>query len=600
MNAIDASGIVFVPILHGRLAFALAVREVFFRESPDCVAVEFPETMAAPIERAIRRLPLLSVLRYCDAGNDPAHLLIEPCDGLVEAVRLAIEHKIPWVPVDRDTDSYTPVVDRIPDPYAAERIGWQAYADIVAKRLAASEPREADAMREATMAYHVSRLSEKFRKVLFVCGVAHARRVRDHLDSEPARPLGRTRREGVEVLHLHRDSSREVLSEPGWIQAKFEGWRGAFSCGIPNAREVDRYRLMGEVLLAARDKMQTEDGEPIDVHSLRVASQFARNQALLRAGLAPDLYEIVTAARGAHSDDFAWHVWELLTDYPHQADPAALPTVRITLEELLRSARRVVFHRRLKPRRHRLRLVRTRKRAGDWEFDPSQVVTCSYPPEDIRIEGFASWVRNRSKGMLSSERVRVSPLTVSLCDGIDMRETIRNLVRDGRLYVKEHTPVRGNIDAVIVIFDEKDLRNRYRFTMTWQGEHDQESDMALYATPPEANVVGPHIGRCEYGGFLMTYPPGRLFQVFEDPYFDDAETQAERLLLAGIDYAVGRWIVYIAARPPRARLLYRARRSGKQVMYVPIGQLSPQTLRQLRVFHVLEGKHVRSYAGQYI
>lgn len=74
--------------------------------------------------------------------------------------------------------------------------------------------------------------------------------------------------------------------------------------------------------------------------------------------------------------------------------------------------------------------------------------------------------------------------------------------------------------------------------------------MALYATPMAEQLVGPGVSRCEYGGFMLTYPPGRMFHVFEDPYFDRAESKPERLLLAGIDYCVERLIVYVAASPP--------------------------------------------------
>ena len=52
--------------------------------------------------------------------------------------------------------------------------------------------------------------------------------------------------------------------------------------------------------------------------------------------------------------------------------------------------------------------------------------------------------------------------------------------------------------------------------MTWLGEHDQESDMALYATQPADNVVGPGICRSEYGGFLLSYPPRRMYDVWQD------------------------------------------------------------------------------------
>jgi hypothetical protein len=593
----------FVPILHGRLPFALAVREAFFRMRPDAVAVEFPETLAAALQRAVKRLPLLSLLRYPEADGQPAYVLVEPCDAAIEAIRLAMERNVAWFAIDRDTEGYQDHWDAAPDPHAAERLGMQAYARELVRSLAERAPSRDDTLREAMMVFHLHRLAQSHRRILCVCGAAHVERVRAALLQPSARPLGRTKREGVEVLHLHKDSSREVLSEPAFVQGRFEQWRKDRPDAVPAPADADRYAQMRELLLSARDRMQREDGEKVAPRSLRVALQFARNQALVRGGLAPDLLELVVAARGVHSDDFAWHVFDLGTDYPHQADPADLPAYRITLEELARRARHMVFHRRLKTRRHVLRLVRMRPKPDspdDWKSEHPGMFTCSHPPEDIRIEAFGAFLRKRAKGILASERARVQPFTSSLCDGIDVRETIRNIVHDGRLYVREEHPIHGDIDAVIVVFDERDPNKRYKFTLTWQGEHDQESDMALYSTPPGQQMVGPGIGRCEYGGFLMTYPPGRLFNVFEDSYFDEAETHAERLVLAAIDYAIGKWILYVAARPPRATLAQKARRSGKQIMYIPIGQLNPQTLRQLRVFHVLDGKHVRSYANMYV
>jgi hypothetical protein len=366
--------------------------------------------------------------------------------------------------------------------------------------------------------------------------------------------------------------------------------------------EAGRYALVKDLLFRARDRMVRDDGEKVEAHALNVALQFARNQALIRGGLAPDMLETIAAARGVHSDDFAWHVWDIATEYEYQAEPADLPTYRVTLEELARRTHHLHFFRRVKTRRHVLRLVRMRKKEehpGEWRSEPG-TYTCSHQPEDIKIEAFGSFLRKKAKGIVASNRARVVPFSASLCDGIDVRETIRNMVRDGRLYVREEMPIHGEISAVLVIFDDKDAKSKYPFTMTWQGEHNQESDMALYATSPETHFVGPGISRCEYGGFLMTYPPGRLFHVFEDPYFDEAETPAERLLLAAIDYAISKWILYVGARPPRARLVNKARRTGKQVLYIPIGQLSPQTLRTLRVFHILEGKEVRSYAKDFI
>src|SRR5439155_20422567 len=127
---------VCAPSRHGPLPFAVAVREIFGRERPDCVAVELPQTLEAPVERAVRRLPLLSVVKY-ELAESAAFLLVEPCDGIFEALRLAREHGVPSFFVDRDTDHYVEKDDALPDPHAVERVGYEAYVEKVAAALAA-------------------------------------------------------------------------------------------------------------------------------------------------------------------------------------------------------------------------------------------------------------------------------------------------------------------------------------------------------------------------------------------------------------------------------------------------------------------------------
>lgn len=589
--------VVYAPILHGSLPFALAVRAVFLRERPDCVAVELPETLAVPVERAVRRLPLLSVVRY-DAAKAPRFLLVEPSDGIFEALRLAREHGVPAHLVDADVDDYPPNDDPLPDPYAMERLGYDAYVKLVAASLRSAKASPEDEQREATMAFHLAGLLERHQKVLFVGGIFHVARIEEKLRGPLARPLGRTKRSGVQVFHLHAESSREVLSEPGHVQGLFESWRRE-----AEPATSDRYTIFRRLLLLARDRMHREDGERLSTRDLSVALAFARNQALARGALAPDLYELTIAARGVASDDFAWHVWDLGVTYPHQTDTPDLAVYRLTLDELHHGARRLWFRRRHKARRHALRLLRTRKKEpapGAWSEPLREPYICSYPPEDLRIEAYGSYLKKRGKSLLSAERARVGPFLSGFGDGIDLRETIRHLVDDRRLRIREEQLSPGDVGAVCVIFDAEDRAGRYPWTVTWQGEHEEESDMALYATQPSAHMVGPKIGRAEYGGFLMTYPPGRMFHVFEDPYFDDAQNKAERLLYAAIDYSVERSIIYVAAKPPRPKLAALARRAGRQIAYLPIGQLSPATLRKIRVFHVLEGRSVRSYAAEYL
>lgn len=124
--------------------------------------------------------------------------------------------------------------------------------------------------------------------------------------------------------------------------------------------------------------------------------------------------------------------------------------------------------------------------------------------------------------------------------------------------------------------------------------------MAFYATDPAENIVGPGICRCEYGGFMLSYPPRRMADVWRDPDYRSAGSRAEVLLLAALDYSPEKHVVYVAARPPRSVFKQIAARRDRRIVYIPLGSLSPHKLRQLRVLHILAGKDKRETAGDYI
>ncbi|MFN3535486.1 MAG: hypothetical protein ACK4WB_08865, partial [Desulfatiglandales bacterium] len=197
----------------------------------------------------------------------------------------------------------------------------------------------------------------------------------------------------------------------------------------------------------------------------------------------------------------------------------------------------------------------------------------------------------------------VEPFLSSMKDGIDIRETVRNWAK-GNIFVKQEGRIRGRVGSLVVIFDpdppdELGLE-QFPWKVTWHGEHDQESDMAFYSTPAGLDVVGPGISRCIYGGFMMTYPPMRLADIWQDPYFEGARDKPERLLLAALDYSLERHVVYVAPKPPSQLCQRVAEALGKSILYLPLGALSKGMLKRLRYFHVLDGHPVRAYASRYI
>ena len=341
---------------------------------------------------------------------------------------------------------------------------------------------------------------------------------------------------------------------------------------------------------------------------VRVLYKFARNYALLSSALVPNLYQLVVAARGATDDNFAYEVWDQATEYPWQTGNPGLPVLRLKGEDLFLDQKRIKFHRRLKTFRRRLVPIPVKKKRrekipGEWKRDFEGFYICSYPPEDVVIEGYGQYLPKKALEIKSEENSRIGPFINSLLDGIDIRQTIREWPQ-GKIYVKEDIPLRGRVGSVVMIFDpdlpDRDGKEAFPWKVTWLGEHDQESDMSFYSTPAGEVMDGPGISRCQYGGFMLTYPPLRVYDIWKDPFFDTARNKPERLLMSAIDYSLQKHVVYVAATAPSGWCQSMAAKLGKKIIYLPIGIFSPVTLKKIRQFHVLEGHHVRKYARHYI
>ena len=631
-HSVNGKGnIYFAPILHGKLEFAQEVQRRFFTQRPEAIAVEFPKTLETPIRRAVQRLPFLSVVMYQEEDGTHVYLPIEPTDGLVEAVRLGLEYQIPLFFVDRDTEGYPRTQEAMPDPYSIQKIGYEAYCEAYRSIMQADtgEDKTAqDQLREATMTYQLQQIRQQYQRVLFVCGLAHYGPVMSLLHSTQAHPLGRVKREGVVIANLHANSSREIMSEMPYLASEYEEQRSAM-------QPIDRLLVQEALLQKARERHRVNSREDITVQQMTVLRKFARNYALVQQQLTPDFYQLIVASRGAVNDNYAYEVWELGSMYPWQDKNPKFPTLELRGEDLYLNQKQIRFHRKFRSLRKRLVPVPVKRRKresrkGEWKERWEGIHICSYAPEDIVVEGYGHYIQKKTVTLLAEEHHRTVPFSSSLMDGIDMRETIRNW-HEQKLYVIENLPIRGKVGSIVMIFDEDialdrrltsdgcwigngplyresptqqsqnpALQERYPWKITWLGEHDEESDMAFYATPAGEQIVGPGISRCVYGGFMLTYPPMRVYDIWNDSFFDMAQSKSERLLLAAIDYSEERLIAYVAAKAPRSWCYSFAERLNKKVMYIPIGQFSPLSLQKIQTFHVLDGPEVRQYAKEYI
>lgn len=631
-----------VPVLHGRVEFAEAVGRAFRSLAPTRVAVELPGTLKAAYLKAVARLPRVSVLVY-ETAECPAYLIVEPADPFAECVRRALVAGMEVDFVDADVDDPPERFDPAPDSYALHRIGHKAYVE---EWLSLARPPSdpTDAIREKAMAAGLAKAAAAGERILFVCGLAHALRVGELLGGPHAEVMARTAPRRPMLFHLSPSSMAEAASEIPFAQAVYEvsrltrpdpptdgsatvrkrvgalelitgkaGWReeealnnAVLHAGHQNgapASGFDRQKALYHLCLLAGTHYAQETGEKLEPWQRRALFKFLRNWALLEGRLLPDLYQLIEAAKGVVDDNYAYALWRLASHTPWQEGEAEIPVATVTADMLGYGRRTVRMRRRLGRSKRRPVSIGRGKRKG---VDPARWLEgfkgegiCSWPPEDVQVEGFGRWLQKKAKAVWSEEHSRTLPFRGSMEDGIDVRETVRRLP-EGEIYVRRKARIPGSMGSVVVIFDEDSEWSRHPFRMTWLGEHSQESDMAFYATDPMANVAGPGICRVEYGGFFLSYPPLRLYDVWTDPDYAWTVTPAERLLAAAIEYSLEDNVVYCAPRPPRAFFRQFAARLGRRIVYVPKGSLGPRALKKMRVMHVLDGKSVRGVAADYI
>lgn len=588
----------YLPVLPGRLEFAAAIRHALLREQPKVVAVELPLSLGRAWRKAIRRLPEITVILYPgESEDDMIYVPVEPADPFTEAVRTALEIGAEVAFIEPDLSLRPHLPDHVPDPYVLHSTGYDLFVELYRQhRRPSGEAIEAHARAIAWKLQGTDPFAPT-AVVLSMNLVDAVMRAAEEPQDDPA--PGISRRE-IELINPHPECLSEILIEYPWLQSRYEDYR----MFLDDVATIDRPRVQLETLRYAETTYQSNTGESIVHWQRRLIARYTRNLARTTGDLTAGLFDLCVAARAVVDDNFGWEVWEAASRYPAQRAQSDLETLSLSAEEVWRNTKRIRLRRRLPRYKQQVRpsSIRKRKkeqRPGEWAEQINGNAICSYPPEDFVIETYGKLLKQKAKSILSEERERVEPFTTSLLDGIDLRETIRNW-HEKRIYVRHRDRISGEVGSVIVIFDEDRQGDQYPYLTTWLGEHQNESDMAFYSTLPFDHMVGPGIGRAEYGGFLMTLPPRRMFDVWSDPDYNFTENKAERLLMAGLDYSVERIVAYVAPRPPRSIFRSLAARMGHQILYVPLGQLSPAKLKKVRVVHVLDGYERRNQAKDFI
>jgi hypothetical protein len=616
--------ITLFPVIHGSGDFSVEVRRMMLTQKFDCVAVPLPPSFQQAVEEAVERLPIVSVVLQREpmtafsgtqtdftTGEEKdneqelptaSYVPIDPCQPVIAALRIARQERMTRAFIDIETDHYIPREAMLPDPYALKRVRPEQFAAAVLPAL--RPPEDEDEIRRIHwMANELYRLSARHQSILCLCNVIDWPWLRDAFNSVVERPeVPEWSETPVETLAVVPRTLTFMLGELPFITGLYEQAR--MELDDDENLSIDGIKAL---LVTARERYKEEfksRARKISPQILLSCLKYVRNLSLIERRFTPDLYSLVVASQQTAGDQFAIHVAETARDYPFIPEPD-LPSIRFGVDRVILpdgSERLPVCRLPGHPvvwRSCQLNARPERKTKIEWQRSWNPFGQCSWPPEDVAIERFRTHVKDVALDLIGNDLARTEKFTSSLKDGLDIRETLRNW-HNGELHVKVFPPARGKIDCVVMLFDSPADPRDYPWRITWHAENHDESTLSLFATNFVEEMVGPGIALARYGGCMFLFPPRPIQDIWRDPQFDFVDTLEERLIAAGLHYSNERHIALMSHQPPGAGWRRLASRYHKKIVHVPLSRFGAATIEKLRMFHVLNGHHVRSFAEHFI
>ncbi len=453
------------------------------------------------------------------------------------------------------------------------------------------------------MALRLRELERRHQSILFVCSVLEWPWVREAYTNPPASDALDEDVAAPEIYYPDPSSLLFLFGELPFVTGLYE--RARRELGDDANLSVDGVK---ELILAARDAYRDDlksRARRLTPQLLSACLKYIRNLSLIERRMTPDLYTIVMAAKQIGGDPFAMHVAETARKYPYVGEPIGYSTMKLSVDRgRLPDGRIVDLVNRLPGNPVVWRTLELQKRPDPsdrkkWRMEWNPLQQCSYPPEDDRIEDFRTRVMDSAMKVMGADLAWTEKFSTSFKDGIDIRDTLRHWY-EGDIYVKVLPPNHGRLDCCVMMFDSPADPRDYTWRLTWYAEHAEESTLAFFATDFRKEPVGPGICVSTYGGAMFLFPPRPIPDIWRDPRLDFTETLEERLLAAACLHSGSKQIALLSGLPPGAGWRQLARRFKKQWVHVPLTSFSDETVQQLRIMHVLNGKQVRSYAAHFI
>lgn len=599
-----SDSLTIIPVLHGKTVFTRQIRKICLEEKFDCIAVDIPEVFSSDLGAAVEKLPFISAVCARDAGNKVYYIPTDPCDATIEGIRQSFQLHIPYACVGGPVLSLIKGLPPLPDEYASELMGSDLYNTLCLQTIGNNCGDTETDLAGQYIASRIHSLQATFKKILLIVNFRNFIRTIYYLQKEESYNKSFAKPAEYEIISkfINPDHLYFALGELPFITGKFEKERYD-----PFAENFDIINVIKDLFRETRDDYFEEKDEISTLSPVRLqtALTFLRNLTIMSSNLIPSLMDIIESAKGVGGNAYAVRILKSAKFYPffsieNQSDMMGVGISKVNIPQWGKGLGAVNLFRdmQLQWRTIEIKPDPSMDQKKKYRFAWNPYGMCSHIPEDRKIENFNTHIRTKALRVLTEDYVKNEKFTTSVKDGIDIRETLRNW-HTSSIYVKEIPPSRGKIDTVVIIFDALHDEN-YPHYATWYAEHPDESTLSFYGTDPFANMTGPGIARCYYGGLALLYPPRSIPDVFEVSEHLSLKNMASRLTYGSLLFSGEKNVAYVAAKKPDSGLKNMASKLGRHLVWLPLSSFSNETLRKLRRFHILNGKDVRSWAARFI
>lgn len=593
------------PYRNGSQPIADQVRKVLGETEYTSVVIDLPDIFQEDLCEAVSQLPIINTV-VAKSFDGPAYYIpADPCDATIEAIRQALSTKKGIKFIGSNFLCKPEPLPPLPDPYSINKLGYDNYCSLSLELIKNAKSSNDTTNNAEYLVKKVKSLTQESGKTLFLI---HFRYLVPFLNEyKNISKFNQTEKLQYPYYEISKypvnpDHLYFILGELPFITARAEKERYD-----PFADKIDLSNLIIELFRDTRESYYDKKEDAYHLSPVRIQNgiKYLRNLTIQDSRFIPDLFDIITAAKGIGGNQYALKVLENARYYPYlpyetedQLLNVSIDTLRRPNDNdineginLLRDENLIWKKLSIKPDPTKLQ-----KKKYKYRWNPHGF--CSHLPEDRKIESFNKHVRSKALKLISEDLIKTEKFETSVKDGIDIRETLRNWhTKD--IYIKELPPARGKIDTVVIIFDD-DHDDKYTEQTVWYAEHEEESTLTFYATDPFSDLIGPGVARCVYGGLSLLFPPVQIPSAFELTEGMNFPKLSHRLTYGALAFTQEKAIAYISNKKPDLQTKKMASKFKKSLIWIPLSSFSNETMQKIRKFHILNGHEVRTWATRFI